>query len=466
MPQGSRRQADYNPAVTASLRAIAGIAALLAFAIFTRSAASFQAPQAVCPAVPTPTIAPQAPSDVCIPDGFKDIAVEYFDDFSWRTFVALVWPAASTGRGVPDSGRRVSDTGLRTFETFKSLWETFPDDGVPPQASFDKYDTATHNPCNVQASFGDITIGSFSGIDDIGQAGIGVLDGPLVAQNGRYVRTATFYNKLAFDFIVRNGYFMRSALPPIPRPRPERPVVEFPVGSIAIKTAWIDVTGLSPALVKRFYTRSALVKSPAGAGCSQTTVGLVGLHIAQKTPSRPQWVWSSFEQNDLAPPAWPDAPGVFVLNDRSGTPMPPRNPLSLSPLAPEPAKPFNVVRFDSAPLLTRTELTSFAYQHLLAGTPWRYYKLVVTQWPRLEGNQASPIPPTVDGTPPNTFPGEGAFSAFANLTMETFDQRGIQLGCMSCHNRSRMTTDFMWTVFDRAYPPRLAPGNAADPTDR
>ena len=214
------------------------------------------------------------------------------------------------------------------------------------------------------------------------------------------------------------------------------------------------------------YTRSAIVKDSTGAGCAQKTVGLVGMHIAEKTASRPQWIWSSFEQNDLVPPAWPDAPGVFVLNDGTGAPMPGRNPLSLSPLAPEPVRAFNVARLESAPLLTRTELTNFAYQRLLSGTPWRYYKLVVTQWPRLEGNQITPIPPAVDGSPANTFPGEGAFSTFANLTMETFNQKGIQLGCMSCHNRSRMTTDFMWTLSDRAYPSRLAPAGAAATVDR
>ena len=64
----------------------------------------------------------------------------------------------------------------------------------------------------------------------------------------------------------------------------------------------------------------------------------------------------------------------------------------------------------------------------------------------------------LDGSIENTFPGSGAFSAFANVTMETYDQKGVQLGCMSCHNRARMTTDFMWSVFDHAYPSRLAPG--------
>jgi hypothetical protein len=267
----------------------------------------------------------------------------------------------------------------------------------------------------------------------------------------------TTFNQVGFDYIVRNRFFLRSALPGVPSPRPERPVIEFPTGSIAVKAAWIDVTDLPPALVKRFYTRTAMVKHATGGGCSQTTVGLIGLHIAQKTPSRPQWIWSSFEQKDAVPPKWADWPGAFVLNDGTIAPMPERNPLSLASLAPEPARPFNVVRAGDAPILTATELTNYSYQHLLAGSPWQYYRLVVTQWPRLEGNQASPIPAMVDGSVANTFPGEGSFSAFANVTMETFDQKGVQLGCMSCHNRTRMTTDFMWTVFDHAYPSRLAP---------
>jgi len=453
---------DYNPSIVAKTGNL-GVTALGVLALLGSvfgSAARTQSTAAACPAVPTAAISPAIPSDVCIPDGFKDIAVEYFDDYSWRAFVGLVWPAWSH-RGTPDPEKRVVNDGPRVFETYKAAWEIFHSDGSNPARAFDAYENPAASPCAGSAKRGDFVIGSASGVDDIGQAGVGALDGPLVAQNGRYVRTATFFNQLAFDHIVKNRYFLRSALPAIPRPRPDLPVIEFPSGSIAVKSAWIDVTDLSPAIVQRLYTRKAMIKEVNGTTCREKTVGLVGLHIAQKTPSRPQWIWTSFEQNDLVPPAWPDAPGVFVLNDGTGTPMPDKNPLGLERLISEPARPFNVVRLESGPLLTRTELTNFAYQRLLAGSPWRYYKLVVTQWPRLEGNQASPIPAAVDGTPPNTFPGEGAFSAFANLSMETFDQKGVQLGCMSCHNRSRMTTDFMWTLFDRAYPSRLKPAEPA-----
>jgi hypothetical protein len=419
--------------------------------------AEAQSAKAACPVKPTPLISPQLPADVCIPDGFPGIALDYFDDYSWRAFVALAWPAAPGNRGVPASSKGIGTAGPRVFETYKPLWEIFHADGSAPAAAFNSYDAAAANPCGVTSRFGDVTIGSASGIDDIGQAGIGVLDPPIVAQNGRYVRTLTLFNQIAFDHIVRNRFFLRDALPPVPSPRPDRPVMDFPNGSVAVKSAWIDVTDLPPALVKRFYTRTALVKRAAGTGCARTTVGLIGLHIAQKTPSRPQWIWSSFEQVETVPPKWADWPGAFVLNDAKGAPMPEQNPLSLVPLAPEPVRPFNVVRDAGAPILTATELTSYGYRHRLAGSPWQYYRLIVTQWPRLEGNQADPIPARVDGSVENTFPGTGAFSAFANVTMETFDQKGVQLGCMSCHNRARMNADFMWSLLDHAYPKRLAP---------
>ncbi len=411
-----------------------------------------------CAAKPAPTISAVIPEDVCIPDGFKDVAVEPFDDYSWRTFVALVWPAQVNRRGVAAS-KHITAPGPRVFETYKALWEIFRSDGAAPVSEFDRAGAASANPCGIAAAVGDVIIGSDSGIDDIGQAGIGVLDPPLVAQNGRYVRTLTLFNRRAFDHIVSHRYYLRSALPAIPSPRPDRPVLEFPVGSIAVKTAWLDVAGLPDAVVKRLYTRPALVKRASGGGCVKTTMGLVGMHIAQKTPSRPQWIWSSFEQNDLVPPAWADSPGAFILNNGTPGRMIESNPLSLTTLQAEPATPFNVERDPGAPILTRTELTSFEYEQLLKGTPWQHYRLVVTQWPRLEGNQADPIPPTVDGTIPNTFPGLGAFSAFTNVAMETFDQKGVQLGCMSCHNRTRMATDFMWSVFDHAYPSRLEAGH-------
>ncbi len=423
----------------------------LVFAFLALSAAA-----QVCPEHPAASVAsPAAPADVCIPRNFRDVPIEYFDEFSWRSFVAMIWPALPGRRGMADPAKTIGDAGPRVFETYKPLWEVFHDNGTAPRASFDEYDGAENNACRTAPGFGDLILASGNGIDDIGQAGAGELVGPLAAQNGRYLRYMTLYNQTEFEHIVRHKLYLRSALPEVPSPRPATPVVQFPNGSIAIKAAWIDMTGFSAEQRKRYYTRTATVREAGGARCSKVTVGLVGLHIVQKTPSRPQWIWSSFEQVDSVPPARMNAPGKFALNDGKDAGLPAENPLALVPLARQPVKPFNVTRAPGGSIHPKTNLINLLYERLLKDTVWQYYQLVVTQWPRLEGDQSVPVPASQNGDISNTFPGLGATSAFANVTMETFDQGRPQLGCMSCHNQARMSGDFMWSVLDHAHPAKL-----------
>ena len=55
-----------------------------------------------CPA-PTPSISsPTLPTDVSSQVLQCANGISFFDDFSWRSFVTLIWPAAQGQRGVPD----------------------------------------------------------------------------------------------------------------------------------------------------------------------------------------------------------------------------------------------------------------------------------------------------------------------------------------------------------------------------
>ena len=92
-------------------------------------------------------------------------------------------------------------------------------------------------------------------------------------------------------------------------------------------------------------------------------------------------------------------------------PLPAENPLTLIPLAKQPVTPFNITRNVMAPIHPKTELMNLVYQRLLHGTPWEFYQIATTQWPRLEGNQAAPVPATQGGEITTTFPGAGATSA-------------------------------------------------------
>lgn len=395
---------------------------------------SFAMAQAQCPAAPQPVVtSSQIPADVCIPAGFNGNPIAFFDDYSWRAFIAVVWPVLQGQRGVPDPNQTVNSmTAPRVFETYKADWEVFQPQGAPPTPW---NELAAVNPCNLpNLVFGDLLLSSYSKFDHLRQAGFGSLAGPLLAQNGTYVRFLTAYNRTEFDPILQGKWFLRANLNN----------VTFASGAVDVKSAWIEMTNIvNPS---RFYTRQAWVFDLQTNSCTQKTVGLVGLHIVQKTPSRAQWIWSTFEQVDNVPPT--GGPATFN-NGNPAQGMPASNPLVLPP--PMPAQsPFNVVRV--LPIHPSTQQTNAAYQQTLksanANSVWQFYQLTMTQWPK-NGSPGQP------GTPDNTTPGFGATTAFANTVLETFDQKRVQSGCMNCHNLTGTQTDFLWSLDINAFPPTV-----------
>jgi hypothetical protein len=395
-----------------------------------------------CPKSPTPTITSALPpSDVCVPDSFpKDQnPIRFFDDYSWRIFIAMVWPAALGQRGHPDVGSSMSGPGPRVFETLKPVWEIFHSDGSAP-AAWNVYDAPIFNACKATVSFGGVVLASFSKFSDLGEAGLGNLVGPLVAQNVTYVRYLTGINEIEFDQIQKDQLYLRKNIPQSPNH------LTFQDGALDVKSSWILMSGVPHP--ERYYTRTALVLDARSGNCAPTTVGLVGLHIVQKTSTRPQWIWSTFEQVDNVPPADSGGAGSFNFNDGSAVDMPPKNPLKLNPLMLPPPKAFNVQRL--VPINASTAGTNRAYRGLLhgAGNVWQFYQLVMTQWP------IHPSRPSEPGIPANTFPNDSS-TAFANVTMETFDQTDIRTGCMNCHNFTRVSTDFLWSLNDHAFPSRV-----------
>ena len=390
-----------------------------------------------CPSNPTPTIdSPQPPNDVCVPAGFGGNPIAFFDDYSWRVFLSMVWPAAPGQRGVPDASKPVGTvSGPLVFETFKADWELFQPNGHAP-SEWSEFGGVPSNPCQADVpspGFNDVILASISKFQNLGQAGFGNLVGPIVAQNRTYVRYMTSFNKIEFDQILKEAWFLQKGL---------QNGATFTDGSIDLKTSWIDMTNV--AHPERFYTRKAWLMDVSNGRCSQTMVGLVGMHIVQKTTSRPQWIWTSFEQVDNVPTA-NSAPATF--NDGTGQAMPSRNPISFPPPVTPPA-PFNVIRIK--PINASTAQTNASYQAALKGTIWANYQLVMTQWPLVAND------PSIPATPPNTFPGSIDFStAFANTTMETFDQRTVSTGCMACHNlvKAQRNIDFLWSLEINAFPP-------------
>ena len=442
-----------------------------------------------CPNAPLPaTVSPTPPSDVCIPTGFGGNPIDFFDDFSWRSFIAMVWPVKPGMRGVPDASQNFGPvTGPLVFETFKADWEVFqpsPDGTSEPAAPSSWQSFAGQSACRpidvftevisdvislvpfssqpsisypifdgpksiVQRSvprdfaFGDLVLTSLSKFGNLGEAGFGNLVGFLPAQNRTYTRYATYFNQAEFNKILNDRLDLRKNFPV---------GLTFPNNSIDIKAAWMDMSGVpNPG---RYYTRMAWVLNEFASPptCTKITVGLVGLHIVQKTASRPEWIWSTFEQIDNVPGGV--SVGRFNYNDGTGTAMPATNPDPFQSTPSATPTIFNVER--KTPINPSTVATNQRYRTALQanGGPWQFYQLVMTQWP------IKPQPTSASGPaqPPNTFPGTAPTSAFANVTMETFDQQSISTGCMSCHDVAG--TDLVWSLAVNAWPSRLSPPSA------
>jgi hypothetical protein len=220
---------------------------------------------------------------------------------------------------------------------------------------------------------------------------------------------------------------------------------------VAVKAAWkIIKEDELPAAQGRYYLVDAMVLDPVTNTCKMQKLGLIGLHIVQKTPRRPQWVWSSFEHIDNLPESGttPSVGHNFSLNN-------PSRPQALEPATPPPPisksnppldhpQAMQVIR--SKKIADSTRKTNEAYQQLLRGTVWENYQLVVTQWPKF------PQPEEENGAPfPGQFTGPDPMTNIANTTMETYFQRSASSSCMNCHDAARRQgTDFVWFLRLRA----------------
>src|SRR5262249_55474514 len=95
--------------------------------------------------------------------------IDFFDDFSWRSFIALNWPALPNERGHPDVTKTVGDMGTRTWETWKADFEIFQPGGQKP-TDWSLFDAVT--PC-ADIAFKDSgklrIIGSFAKFGDFNQ---------------------------------------------------------------------------------------------------------------------------------------------------------------------------------------------------------------------------------------------------------------------------------------------------------
>jgi hypothetical protein len=444
----------------------------------TGTTATTSTQPAAFPSIPPVVISGNIPTVVPIPANAPPNATPeqvrpYFDWFSWQSFIALNWPASTTGRGnpnQPDNPAAFTSMNNRTpvtWSTYKANWELFDqydkrptpwNDYAAPYAPALCPEAGPNDKQMVMVTKGDTEL------QDVNEA----FSYPLVDQQGNFVYYEVRYNQAQYDWIrgaddkPNTWLYLMKNLPPgtnVALP----PNSANPADSIMIKAAWRIMNGLPAAQQQRYYTVDAWVYNSATNQCSQQSMGLIGFHIAQKTSVFPEWIWSTFEQVDNVPPINDNVPSSF--NNGTDTPSTGNQGFANRPQYQQPGElppnptPVQVVRVNPIPTTPQGASTVDVNNAFHAALPpnsvWRYYELVITQWPsnptRFKAPQNRGVYPDDAG---GAFPVNGAVNTVIETYFQTPELTAGAFGnsCMSCHfNAGNGLRDFSWGLARRPH---------------
>lgn len=400
---------------------------------------------------------------------FVGQAQAFADTLSWKTFVAINWPADWSGR--PDSTKCFGDGSAKTvwqhwFEVstilphgnpriiLKKLPNQKPlvnDDGkVPEENRIDFF----------LNSFKNRELGSFKSIRGDKASKVP----PVVDQNGNKTYFQSYYNDIMSSYIEKTNIKSLDGLREFVKTFPYADEnfmlrvagkasrinrIHFPVfstskggsfyvdedsvpdstvtmqpskGSIMIKMAWKVISGKDDP--SRFYTRKAKILE--GKKWRSVKVGLVAMHIAVRYSKLPQWLWATFEHTDNVPEiingnvnALPGKRYSYYHSKYGNNVNKQLDVSGKSPLARQ-HKISDKAR----------QLNDWMHEQMVAIDPksvWQYYDLVGSQWPFL----------------PKLFPNDQSYIGIpephylSNAVIENFGQNS---SCLSCHSKAGVKT--------------------------
>lgn len=301
------------------------------------------------------TVHPDVPAD--IPGGATKASLRDAARFAWREFIALNWPAAEDVRDTPDTALPFGDpdfSGPLVWHTFRHKVEIYPGQGNPPGFVADPgldfgYDarppqyvygtdigdgTGIVPPCPNQEP---VASPSFINLDEISQigldsmfAGIAPTDVPNNSEP-QLIRFLAKSNRKQYTYVVDPNALEPGGDPLFSHPSdcdsdPTNTyceaidnfvavadsngevttlpgfVIDLPDGTIELKSAWRELTdeeresGRFYVTTVRYYIEN---DDDAGTACYvEAEWGLVALHIEQKTPTAPYFIYATFEQAD------------------------------------------------------------------------------------------------------------------------------------------------------------------------
>ncbi len=386
-----------------------------------------------------------------------------FDILAWQAFLALNWPADASG--TPLDAKYFNNTEApRIWSFWRTADSIFLPDGADPKPWSEGGNGQNNTLYRAKAAWRQNTTPASENFE--------AFSGPLVDQNGNWVRYEVLVNREEFDYLVGNKLFNLDGQVEFSRREKDNEVM-FPVnegttkhGAIEIKLAWKQL-GKNDDRSRFYVTKVKVAKSePYKPGQTQPEMeeieaGLVGMHISMRTESSPEWIWATFEQVDnvrqnkdahgnlshpnFYNPNQPQPVNVLppknaVIDPATGSPVITTDSASASTWVESLTKtPVQLARIKvptqpglnplDASITAEANALNTDVQQILqkAGSVFQYYELIGTQWPV---HPNAPAFAGGEGSAPesikNKTPGDVVPVFNINTTMETYFQKGQQ----------------------------------------
>ncbi len=468
------------------------------------------------------TVSHVVPSD--IPGGAQSATLQNAAVFAWQEFIALNWPAvAQTGvagdRETPDTSKAFGEVDPTfgtplVWETFRHKVEIFPGTGTPHGgANYDALPQYIYSPMGVGTNDGqvqpcDVAAPNtpWNNLDEQSEIGLDQMfagAGPGAQFTGQQILFQAKANRSEYNYVFQNGWYVKNSAPTQATinylqtnkqspPPGSTNLVSFLNGTIELKSAWRELTAAELASGRfhiatvRFYQQKVGSAYP----CYQDTQwGLVALHIIQKTPTAPYFIYATFGQADnlLTEAGHPveDADGNLVANQTanpldplitsqnavSASPPTPSSVQTLTPAEAHSSPPANLLYYENTPTnssepqglvylnrrihnipqtvigvnqTAHAAISAYNQANNLSDSPWLYYKLVNVQWQPID----KPTP-GVDYAAP-----DAATYYQANIVVETDYNLQVFSGRFQQGNQGTSTKPMAGgtTVFDPSDP--------------
>lgn len=350
------------------------------------------------------------------------LAQRLHDILAWQSFLAIQWPVDDQGQAQIN----LTDAGPPRWTTWMNSPDVFKADGSKPV--WGSSDTSRI----VEA----YQVSHLSGDPNGDQ---------LWDQNGNLVYYQMLINQVEFNDILCKKLYNRNGQNQLyqqAQKEKEQTVIQFHwgepdrngLGSIELKLAW-KIMDPAHDISSRYFTKTVQISLPDPDHPGQQKwveqeVGLVGMHIAHKTLSSMQWVWSTFEHIDNVQVNELETGGV----NGEALPLKPSfyDPnCSTCPVNVPPTPDANGLRKSQVmriiPISEDTTELNQQVQQLLkeAGSVWQYYELIGAQW--ATSQFAAAASGAAVGNPTPVYLG--------NSVIETYFPQSDQ-SCMGCHSRA------------------------------